>query len=323
MAYDFLNIGGATEDVIFSTTEALLIDNRSDLLRQKLLAFEHGAKINVEKSYSCFGGGAANTAVNLAKIGFRTACLANVGLDDRGRRVVANLKQNKVGVKTVSYDPKNQTGFSFIINNNQDRVIFSCRGANEHLKITLERKPDLSRSDWIYLASLPAESDQLLKVVFANKKHIAWNPGLNQLKAGAGRIGRYLKQCDILILNRDEALELIKKTPTLKYSDRSLSNCRRLLEILKSFGPGRIILTDGLRGAYFYDGLNYYYQNVIRRFREVDTTGVGDAFGSTTVGLWLKTGGDFKKAMWWGMKNAASLVTKFGAQNGLLSLKHI
>jgi len=46
-----------------------LIDNKQDILRQKLLAFEYGAKINSEKVVHGFGGGAANTAVSFASLG--------------------------------------------------------------------------------------------------------------------------------------------------------------------------------------------------------------------------------------------------------------
>ena len=57
MAYDMITIGGATEDITFYTAEGLLINNKKDLTKQKLLAFEYGAKIKIDKSFSGFGGG--------------------------------------------------------------------------------------------------------------------------------------------------------------------------------------------------------------------------------------------------------------------------
>jgi len=41
MKYDIITIGGATEDITFYTKEGVLIDNKKDVLRQKLLAFEY------------------------------------------------------------------------------------------------------------------------------------------------------------------------------------------------------------------------------------------------------------------------------------------
>ena len=52
MKNDFITIGGATEDITFYTTEGVVIDNSKDLLRQKLLAFEYGAKIKIDAAYS-------------------------------------------------------------------------------------------------------------------------------------------------------------------------------------------------------------------------------------------------------------------------------
>ncbi|KKR32035.1 MAG: hypothetical protein UT64_C0044G0012 [Candidatus Falkowbacteria bacterium GW2011_GWF2_39_8] len=49
MKYDFITIGGATEDMMIFTDEGILFDNKKDILRQKLLAFEYGAKIIADK----------------------------------------------------------------------------------------------------------------------------------------------------------------------------------------------------------------------------------------------------------------------------------
>ncbi len=324
MFYDFITIGGVTEDITFFSKDGLIIDNKKDVLKQKLLAFEYGSKINVKEYYQGFGGGASNTAVNLARMGFKTACLANIGNDARGQRVLENFNNNKIDIKLINIDKKLDTGFSFIINDKKDRIIFSYRGANDNLLITDKQKVFLKKAQWLYLTSLPDNSNNLLKDIFANKNKIAWNPGLNQLSGGIKKIAGFLKITDIFMVNKDEALELIKKTPQLSnYNDDFLNNCENLIKILKACGPKIVILTDGINGAYIYDGKNFYHQAILKRSVEIDTTGVGDAFNSTVLGALLKIEGDYKKAMSWGMKNTASLVTKFGAQNGLLNLKNI
>ena len=62
-------------------------------------------------------------------------------------------------------------------------------------------------------------------------------------------------------------------------------------------GPEVIIITSGKRGADAYDGSKYYHQDVIREKRRKDTTGVGDAFGSTFIAGLELFNGDIKKAM--------------------------
>lgn len=323
MANDFITIGGVTEDVVFFTEEGLLIDNKKDLLRQKLLAFEYGAKMNIKECGYYFGGGAANTAVNLANSGFKVSCLAKVGKDERANKIIKNLKKYNIKTKNIEVDKNHDTGFSFILNNKQDRVIFAYRGANDFLEVKKSHRKLLKNHKWVYLTSLPQGSISSLKNIFSFKNKIAWNPGVSQLSGGVKKIASFLKKTEILMVNKDEALELIQNSLGQAKNSKAFSNdIKRIVEILKSFGPGIIILTDGSNGAYFYDGQNFYHQPIIKNKKNVDTTGVGDAFNSTVVGALEKFSGNFKKAMLLGVKNTSSVVSKPGAQNGLIKFNN-
>jgi 2-dehydro-3-deoxygluconokinase len=324
MNYDFLTIGGLTEDIVFFTDEGVLVDNKEDILRQKLLAFEYGAKINIKEFGYYFGGGASNTAVNLSNLGFRVASLARIGPEERGRRILSNLKKNKINVEKIELDRKNNSGFSFILNNKKDRIIFSYRGSNDFLRVEKKHKSIIRASRCVYLTSMPDSYHNSLKNIFSFKNKIAWNPGLNQLSGGADKISAFLRKTDVLMLNKDESLELIKNTKKYsKLKDSYLNNCRNLLKILKELGPEKIILTNGVKGAYFYDGEEIYHQGIIKEQKRVDTTGVGDAFNSTVIASLERFKGDIKKAMLLGVKNTASVVSCSGAQNGLLGFKKL
>jgi len=324
MKFDFITIGGLTEDVIFFSNDGVLLDNKGDLLRQKLLAFEQGAKVNIKETEMGFGGGASNSAVALAKLDFKVACLGCLGADDRSTRILENLKRFGIDCSEISIDKKSQSGFSFVLSNKKDRIIFAYRGANELFRVVNEDKNVIKNSAWVYLASLPDNHLASLKNIFAWKNKIAWNPGLKQLSGNIKNIIPFLKKTDILLLNKDEALELVKKSKNFKdLSDNFLNDSKNLIKLVKQFGSDKIILTDGLFGAYFFDGEKLYHQKTIKNKKNVDTTGVGDAFNSTTVGFLHRLEGDFVKAMSYGAKNASSLVSKVGAQNGLLSLKEI
>lgn len=324
MKYDFITIGGMTEDLVFFTEEGLLINNKADILRERLLAFEYGAKIKVEEFGQYFGGGASNSAVNLAGLGFKVASLSKLGKDERSFRILKNLKKNKVENKFIELDKKNNSGFSFIINNKKDRIIFTYRGANDSFFISKKQEKIIKLAKWIYLTSLPVDCQLSLKSIFLNKSNIAWNPGLSQLSKGAPSIKKFLKNTEIFILNKDEALELIKKTKELCHlNNKFLNNVKNLIKILKDLGPQKIILTDGVKGAYFFDGVNFYHQKIIKGQDIIDSTGVGDAFGSTFVGGLIKFKGDYKKAMLLGVRNVSSVIASAGAQNGLLKFKEL
>jgi sugar/nucleoside kinase (ribokinase family) len=324
MNFDFLTIGGLTEDIVFFTDEGVLVANKGDLLKQKLLAFEYGAKIKIKEFGYYFGGGASNTAVNLSNLGFRVASLSKIGPEERGKRILDNLKKKKIDVKNIEIDKKNNSGFSFILNNKKDRVIFSYRGSNDLLRVERKHKDIIRSSSWVYLTSMPDFYYNSLKNIFSFKNKIAWNPGLKQLSGGAEKISIFLEKTDVLMLNKDESLELIKKTKKYKKLKNSyLNNCHNLIKILKELGPDKIILTNGVKGAYFYDGNKVYHQGIIKGRQAIDTTGVGDAFNSTIIAFLERFKGDIKKAMFLAAKNTASVVSYSGAQNGLLSFKKL
>jgi len=324
MKYDFLTIGGVTEDIVFFTKEGILIDNKADILREKLLAFEYGAKINIKEFGHYFGGGASNSAINLSGLGFKVACLSKIGKDERGFRILENLENNDIEHSFVEVDKRGDSGFSFIINNKKDRIIFTYRGANDNFFISKKQEKIIKLAKWVYLTSLPVDCQGSLEKIFLNKNNIAWNPGISQLSKGVTPIKRFLKNTEILILNKDEALELIKKTKKFSnLKNNFLNDIKNLLKILKDFGPTKIILTDGVRGAYFFDGDNFYHQKIINNQNRIDSTGVGDAFSSTVVGCLIKFNNDYKKAMYLGVKNVSSVLSFSGAQNGLLKFKEL
>ncbi len=325
MKYDVVTIGGATEDITFYTGEGVLISNKNDILRQKLLAFEYGTKIKIDNSHSTFGGGAANAAVSLSKLGFKAAVLIAVGRDIRGKEILDNLKNNGVDIKLAQKKKNIESGFSFLlVGNDNEHIVFSNRAANSELRITNYELRILKNTKWIYLTSLSGDWREVLEKIFAGPAKIAWNPGHIQLNSGYNAIGKYLKNTEVLIVNKDEAIELVvSKKLFKKKSFRFLNKIENLIKIIHSWGPQIAVVTNGKYGAYAYDGKKLYRQPIIKETKRVDTTGVGDAFGSSFVAGLELYGGDIDKAMHLAARNSASVISEQGAQNGLLSKKEI
>lgn len=320
--FDFITIGGATEDVVFYTKEGVLIKNKSDILRQELLAFEQGAKVKIQKSSSFFGGGAANSAINLTGLGFKTSVIINVGDGNRGWRILNNLKDKGVDVSLVSIDKKNDSGFSFILNNGKDRIIFTYRGSNDKLEMKSVEK--IKKTERVYVTSLSDDWLKILKSIFSKNKKVYWNPGLREISGGLDKLSDFLSKTEVFMVNKDEALELVKKTKKFNnLSNSYLNNVKNLLKIIKSYGPRNLLITDGLKGSYFFNGHDFYHQKVSSQKKPIDTTGVGDAFNSTFSAFFVKLEGDYKKSLKLASKNASSLVAHYGAQNGLVNLKSL
>lgn len=324
MKYDIITIGGATEDITFYTNEGILINNKKDVLRQRLLAFEYGAKLQIDKAHSTFGGGAANTAVCFSRFGFNAASLVAVGDDNRGEMIIKNLEKFKVDISLVQKKEKIESGFSFLlVGPGNEHIVFSDRAANTKLEITDLEFLNLKNTNWIYMTSLSGKWRDVVKKVFSVKgAKIAWNPGHIQLHSGIRAIGKYFSKLKVLIINKDEAIELVvssKKTRDRKF----LNNVNNLLKTIHGWGPEIVVITSGKDGADAYDGKKIYHQNVIKEKNRLDTTGVGDAFGASFISGLELYNRNIKKAMRLGIKNTASTISQQGAQNGLLSKKDI
>lgn len=321
-----LTIGSALKDYTFLINNSKLINNHQNLIAQKLLAFEFGAKINVKEAQVTYGGGAANVAISLNKLGAKCHILTCLGQDSASQDIINNFKKNNVATNLIQISTK-QTPLAFVINDdkkNGEHVDFIYRGASEDLKINLDKiyKKQSIRNyfDVIYLTSLSGHLAQYnlgeifhAKIKFPEIK-IVWNPGGEQIKLGLNQLKIYLTKTDILFLNKDEAIELCLE----QEKKHNIDNPRVLLKIIAELTPATIIITDGERGAYALEG-NKPYFCPSKKVKAKDTIGVGDAFGSAFVASYLLKKLPIEDSLARGVKNALSVIKHIGAQEGLLS----
>jgi len=321
MKYDIFTIGGSTEDIMFYTEEAVLIKNHRDPLKQQLLGFEFGAKIIGEKVLFTYGGGGANTAACFAKLGLKAGIITAIGADDNGRRIVKNFLDHRVDVKNVQTYKSVPSGLSFIVNfkNTDEHVIFTYRSANDHLLIS---QSDLNKiqTRWLFLTALSGKSwKSNLKNIFQfaqkNKVKLAWNIGASQLKLGYRFLKPYLKQTAVLILNKDEATEL-----ALSYGKKT-QDVSQLLLIIKFMGPKIVAITEGKFGATVCSDDEVCFEKDWP-IKAKNSTGAGDAFGSAFV-VAIINGQTLSRALTIGLIQSGYVVSKIGAQKGLLTWQQI
>lgn len=312
-------IGGATRDIMFYTDDMVILDNKADLLRKKLIGFEYGAKIYSQKVYLVYGGGGMNVAVGLASLGIKTQSILSLGDDLSSREIVDYLKKRKVSTKLIQFGRNIKTGISFIVNVGQFRehVIFAYRGANNKIDISPAVVKRIN-TPWLYLTSLSGNFKSGLDNIFEHCREknikIVWNPGSDQLKQGLKKLSKYIKDTTVFDVNRDEALELVMSVRGKKTKDNINSN----LKFLHKYGQKLTVITDGHRGAYVYDGKKVYFR-AASKTKGINTTGAGDSFGSGfTAGL-IKYNFDIEKALKLAILNSNSVIMKIGAQEGLLT----
>lgn len=321
-------VGGATRDITFFTDRAKVLPVKDDPTFRKAIGFEYGAKINIEKSLFTFGGGACNTSTTFRNMGLATGILARIGRDDNGKAILADLERKGVNTELVQTDKTANTGFSFIVGMEKTRehTAFLHRGANNFLELGTYNLERLN-TKWIYISSLSgrnwgkplsAISDLVSSPTSSLQPppSLAWNPGNAQLSAGKTGLSAFLEKTAVLIVNRDEATELVISDKSAKPTPTKLGKMQYLLETLASWGPEVVAITSGAKGAHILADGTVYKAGMFDSER-VDTTGAGDAFGSgLTAGLILY-GGNVEKALRLAMVNSGSVITQIGAQKGL------
>lgn len=320
--FDLITIGGAAQDIAVNLDDYQLIDNHQDLLAQRLLAVEYGSKVIAKKSFVEYGGGAANAALAATKCGLKVASLFAIGSDRRGQDIVDNLKKNKVSTNLVETFTKQQSAMSLvIIGRDGEHTIIAFRGANDLLKITTTQAKALS-SDWFYISSLSGTNwfKNLVNLTTSGKK-IAWNPGQQQLSLGLIKLKPILNKTDILIVNRDEALQLLAsqrhEKSNLESYNRDIS---QTIKRLWFYGPQLVIVTNDKDGVWAFAGQELLHQKAIKTKKIIDTTGVGDAFGATLTASLIKEL-PLKQALLLAAEQSSAVLTKQGAQNGLIDLQ--
>ncbi|HLC89807.1 MAG TPA: carbohydrate kinase family protein [Patescibacteria group bacterium] len=324
--FDFITVGGAVKDFTFYTEAGKIFATPQNLTSQKMLAFEYGAKITVKEAHFNLGGGAANTAASLSHLGFKVAIVTRVGRDVIAQEIINQIKKQNIYPNLIQRDKALASGHSFIIavdKKEREHVVFLAPEATKNLIFNSNNYSALG-ANWLYLTSLVGKNwlENIKNIFdFAKRKKInlVWNPGRLQLQGGQKTLSEYLKQTNVLILNKDEAIELVLSGVKLgRRNPKSLNRPIYLLNILQEWGPKIVVITEGKKGAWAYDGKKIYRQKVVSS-KTIDTTGVGDAFGSAFISGLINEKNDVGLALRWGMINSASVVTKVGAQNGLLT----
>lgn len=306
--YDVITIGSAVRDVVFYTDEGELIKNpKKDLTKLELLGFELGAKLKSDEVHFTFGGGATNTAINFSGLGLKTGAVLNVGDDMDGQDILNNLKKHKVDTSLVKTDKKNRSGLSYLVvdENSNEHVVFVYYGANNNLNLNPGDLKNVN-TDWYYISSISSNKwSQIIKTALTSTAKIAWNPGVTQLRVGYKKLSSIFPDIEVLLLNKDEAIELVlSKNPKNKTLD-----IKSLLREIFLWGPGIVAVSDGRKGVWVYDGINIYF-NKPHHKNPKDTTGAGDCFGSTFVAGLHKTDYDIKKSIKLAVANSSSLVDR-------------
>jgi sugar/nucleoside kinase (ribokinase family) len=319
-SYEVICVGSVSQDIFFPTDEGIIMETPEDIVSKEKIAFELGGKYRVSDRYEAVGGVAANVSHGLTRLGHQTGCYSKIGADATGEWIISEFKREKVTTDLLFVDVEVKTDLSAIIvlTQNGERTIFHNRDANEKLEIEDEK---FAEAAWVFVSALNGDWQKNLKKLLELKEKynfaLAFNPGQHNIKEDAELILQAVAQSDVLLLNKDETIELILKMQK-EISHERLDDEMFLLQALKNSGAGIIGMTDGKRGAWSFDGKEYWHCPIHTSNGLVDSTGAGDAFGSGFFSAILESK-SIADGLRYGIANSGSVIGSYGAISGLLT----
>jgi len=310
--YDIICIGSSTVDCFVSTGSRLF-----QKAHHNHVIVPFGTKILIDDVQFSTGGGGTNTAVGFSRLGFKTAIISSMGLGTNSQRIFRELKKEKIETSLLVRRKGLRTGFSVVLDaKGHDRTILAFKGSTNDLEINEINKEKL-HAKWFYFSSMVDKSFQVLEYLsgYALKHNInvAFNPSSYLASRGPKYLAKVLKATTILILNRGEAGELLGKP--------EMTNIDVLLRGLYALVPRLVVITDGSKGVYAFDGEIKYYLKA-SPVKVVEATGAGDAFSSGFVSG-IMMGKSIDDSLKMGSSNAESVIQHFGAKNKLLTKREI
>lgn len=301
---DILSVGDATLDIFVKISEASVMCSVDK--ETCLLCLSYADKIPIDSLDQSIAGNAANNAVGSARLGLKAGFYSVIGDDETGRKIVETMRTEGVSLKYLEVDKRKPSNYSVVLNYKEERTILV-----HHYPRTYALPSLRQATHWIYYTSIGKNHQrldrQLIAFIKKNGTRLGFNPGTHQLALGVEVLQPVLGVTDVLFLNKEESERLVGRLGAMK----------NLLAALHALGPKTVVVTDGGRGSFAFDG-KFFYQMSIFPVKVVEKTGAGDAFATgflaaTVYGL------PITDALRWGAANSAGVVTKIGPQAGLLT----
>lgn len=328
-----ITIGSATMDVFVECDDANIVSVCSKNKNSDFMSYPYGSKIDITNFDSNVGGGGVNTACNFANLGFKTSAIFKIGEDIYSEGILESFKNRSVDLSNIIQNKETSTGFSIILVSFQgDRTVLAHRGANAEIRESEINYEAIKEADLLYIAPLNGDSNKVLEPI-VNYAHdhetrICFNAGTTSIKRGFEHIKHILQSAHIVVMNKEEAslatgIQVRPDTKTEKFSHELIHrDIKKMLTTMKVMDYQIVVITDGGKGAYAYDGQKFYFCPVFPS-HVVSTLGAGDAFASTFCAALERTKLNVGMSLMYASVNSSSVVSEFGATEGLSTFDEI
>ena len=284
--HDFIAIGDIITDAFIRLEDprihAEVRDGRYEL------SIPFGEKIPFEDVYiTRAAGNVGNAALAAARLGLNAAIVGGVGDDKNGEECIETLKERGISADFISVQKDRKTNYSYVLWFKDERTIL-----RKHEDFSYHF-PEIGIPKLVYFSSISGSAYPYHNIVAEYMENhpeikLAFQPGSPEIKLGTEKLKRVYKRTDIFFCNLGEAEEILG-VKDMKIED--------ILKRVYELGPRIVVVTDGPRGAYAFDGQDIWRQMPYPDpMPPVERTGAGDAFSSTTA-IALVLGNDLPTAL--------------------------
>ena len=256
------------------------------------------------------GGKGANAAIAFSRLGAECIFATKLGADMHGQKLFGYFKEMGLNTSFIKVDRENPTGFAAVLKESggQNRIIY-YPGANVCLTRENILEAFSSNPDALYLNFEISFESALLAA------RIAAERGIPIFVDAAPADKKFpleaLPPLEVFSPNETETFEYTGVMPA--GADSSL---RAALSLWKRVKCKYLVIKQGARGAFIYDGKHYRMIPAYRADKVVDTTAAGDAFTAAMTIEYLESR-DIVLATKYGAAAGAVTVSKCGAASSV------
>ena len=263
------------------------------------------------------GGKGANSAVAINRLGGDCVFCTKLGADIHGQRLFNYYKEIGIDTTYIKADHDHPTGLAVVIReaDGTNRIVV-YPGANSHITNESVIEAFDCNPDALYLGfEIPFE------IAVAAAK-VASAKGIPIFVDAAPANKNYelenLPPLEIFSPNESETLEYTGIKPA-----GIESSLRAALALYRRVKCKYLVIKQGARGAFLYDGKRYYTFPALRADKVVDTTAAGDAFTAALTLEYLRNGGDIRAAINYGNAAGAITVSRAGASSSIPTAEEV
>lgn len=257
------------------------------------------------------GGGPVATALAaLGKWGVSTAYLGPLGADRWNEPMLADLTRFGVDTQFCSHCPQGSTTFSvLLVEPSGQRAILYKPGENLHFLPEQVAQEPIRQARLLHLdGSFPEAALHAAKVARQAQVPVSLDGGAGEgIWPGTHEL---LPLTDLLIVARRFAYNLTGLEDPLKAGPALLG-----------YGARLAVITDGERGAWYFDRSQQFHQPAYR-VPVVDTTGAGDTFHGAYLYAYLQ-GWEARRCLAFASAAAALKCRGLGGRNSLPELRQV